>query len=211
MPPPTDLCIHILRSDSGKPPYNAFVPSRKYPRLKHYDYATSAAYFVTICTHERKQALGSVSNGVLSLSPLGRLAEEMIGTIPLHRGKRVSIDTHIVMPNHLHLLISLLPLTPTDNEPPYEMGSNTSTIPAIVGSYKSAVTRHWRIYSGETAMQPIWQTSFHEHVVRNEESYWRIQEYIANNPLQWELDRENPARSGEDEFYGWLDRRKRSP
>lgn len=38
----------------------------------------------------------------------------------------------------------------------------------------------------------IWQRNYYEHIIRNEESFNRIREYIVNNPLQWELDRENP-------------------
>ena len=52
--------------------------------------------------------------------------------------------------------------------------------------------------------QPLWQRNYYEHVIRSEESLNRIREYIATNPLRWELDRENQARTGEDEFDRWL-------
>jgi hypothetical protein len=42
-------------------------------------------------------------------------------------------------------------------------------------------------------------------VIRSEKSLERIREYIENNPRSWELDRENPGRKGEDEFYCWID------
>ncbi len=38
----------------------------------------------------------------------------------------------------------------------------------------------------------LWQRNYYEHIIRDEESLNRIREYIANNPLQWDLDRENP-------------------
>ena len=40
----------------------------------------------------------------------------------------------------------------------------------------------------------LWQRNYYEHVVRGENELHRIREYVANNPLQWETDRENPLR-----------------
>ena len=51
---------------------------------------------------------------------------------------------------------------------------------------------------------PIWQRDYYEHVIRSEREMLNIQEYIVNNPLQWELDRENPDRTGEHPMDGWL-------
>ena len=53
--------------------------------------------------------------------------------------------------------------------------------------------------------QPLWQRNYYDHVIRDEASLLRIREYIATNPLQWQLDRENPDRIGEDDFDRWLD------
>jgi len=55
-----------------------------------------------------------------------------------------------------------------------------------------------------TGANSIWQRNYYEHVIRDEPSLNRILEYIINNPLSWELDRENPERKGEDGFYRWL-------
>jgi putative transposase len=39
---------------------------------------------------------------------------------------------------------------------------------------------------------PLWQRNYYEHVVRNDDDLNEIREYIINNPLKWELDKENP-------------------
>jgi hypothetical protein len=100
------------------------------------------------------------------------------------------------------MLISILANTA---EPP--AARSKCSLTTIVGSYKSAVSRQWRIIRGISELEAVWQVSFHEHVVRDEESSYRIREYILNNPLQWELDKENPARTGENEFYRWMESR----
>ncbi len=50
----------------------------------------------------------------------------------------------------------------------------------------------------------IWQRGFYEHIIRDDESFNRISEYIASNPLRWDLDRENPLARGKDDFDSWL-------
>ncbi|MCP9448402.1 MAG: transposase [Nitrospira sp.] len=67
----------------------------------------------------------------------------------------------------------------------------TGSIPTIIRSFKSAVTKQIN-EQRRTPGVPIWQRNYYEHIIRNDESLNRIREYIANNPLQWALDRENP-------------------
>jgi hypothetical protein len=73
-----------------------------------------------------------------------------------------------------------------------------------VAGFKSAVTTRINILRG-TPDVPLWQRNYYEHVIRNEDDLRRIREYIQTNPVRWELDRENPAKQGEDEFDRWLD------
>jgi len=58
-------------------------------------------------------------------------------------------------------------------------------------SFKSAVRRGGR-QQGLSKNAPVWQRGYYERVVRNEEELARIQKYIIENPLTWEMDRENP-------------------
>jgi hypothetical protein len=77
------------------------------------------------------------------------------------------------------------------------------SLPTIIRSFKSATTNRINILRS-APRAPLWQRNYYEHVIRNEEELRRIREYIQTNPLRWELDRENPARRGEDEFDRWL-------
>ena len=106
----------------------------------------------------------------------------------------MKLDANQVMPNHVHLVTELKPA---------EKFGGCSGLASLVGSYKSAVTRK----AGELGIKPpglIWMRGFHDHIIRHEKALGRIRAYIANNVLQWDLDRENAAAKGENEFYKWL-------
>ena len=168
---------------------NSNRPSRKPLRLKEYDYALPGVYFVTICTKDRKCMLSSVCEqapadpsvpvgqgftpAAVKLSPLGRIAEDQLHKL----GKRytnVSIDKYVIMPNHIHILISLK----------YETAgaSPCPTISEIICSFKSLTTLAY-------GKGRIFQSSFHDHIVRDQEDYANIWEYIDTNPLKWQLDK----------------------
>lgn len=77
-----------------------------------------------------------------------------------------------------------------------------------MGSFKSAVTREagrLGLWSGGL----LWERGYYDHIIRHEPALERVRDYIVNNPRQWELDRENPERGGENEFYKWLESYKR--
>lgn len=142
-------------------------PKRKSPRIPRYDYSTVNSYFITICTHEKKCIFWA--NG--ELNAYGTIAKQCFLKIPkLHSGYR--IDHFVVMPNHIHAIITI-----------EQQGAQT--VSYVIGQYKSAVTRMIReIAPGET----VWQRSFHDHVIRNQERYDLIWNYIENNPLRWKED-----------------------
>jgi putative transposase len=108
----------------------------------------------------------------MQFSPLGHLVQACILAIPNHHN--AEIYNHIVMPNHVHLLIGL------------HGGCNLST---VVGSFKSSVTRQARQTAMIDAEQPIWQARYHDHIVRSEDDFHRINAYIASNPETWSVDR----------------------
>ena len=141
-------------------------PSRKHPRMKHFDYASPNYYFITICTWNKECIFGN-PNG---LSQWGTIAEAVILEIGGHFCN-VRVDTYVIMPNHVHMILVLEGVT--------------AGVPQIIGQYKSSVTR--KIH--ETApQQKVWQTSFHDHVIRNQRDYERIWLYIESNPQNWSKD-----------------------
>ena len=156
------------------------LPKRKPTRLKEFDYSTPSWYFLTICTQGNKSILSRIVGEGLAppesrLTPLGRILEEELLALP-ERYENLVIDTYVIMPNHIHLLLGLL-------EPEAGGASPSPTIPDIVRVLKSMTTRRAKLGSG------IFQRSYHDHIVRGEKDYKKIQEYIENNPGRWIDDR----------------------
>jgi len=145
---------------------NDRFPSRKHPRLKQFDYSSPNYYFITVCTGDRRHLFGEARK----LNRFGEIALEAIQRIPDHF-PQVTVEKAVVMPNHVHMILAL-----------QDKGSDIST---IVGQYKSYVSRCIRQIQ---SMERIWQTSFHDHVIRNKQSYEKIWLYIHANPDNWEKD-----------------------
>ena len=164
-------------------------PQRKHPRLKHYDYSQNGCYFLTICTKEKACILGKVvadNQGfpTVVLSPMGKTVLSVI-TEMSHRSSCFQIDNFVIMPNHLHLLLTLDDSggqgtghpTAISPEGPGGQGTGRPTVMSLVHYLKHAVTKQLG--------QSIWQPSFYEHVIRNQESYLEICNYITGNPGKW--------------------------
>ena len=83
------------------------------------------------------------------------------------------IDKYVIMPNHIHLIVRI--------GGPMETSAPTSSIPNTIKSFKTRVHKDLGF--------PLFQRSYHDRIIRDEEEYWRIRDYIDSNPLHWELDR----------------------
>ena len=140
--------------------------SRKHPRLKGFDYSSANYFFLTICTWEKACIFGHPGR----LNAWGRIAEELLQEIGRHFDN-VKVDKYVVMPNHVHMILVL--------------DGGSIDMPQIIGQYKSSVTRTIRQMAPE---QKVWQTSFHDHVIRGQKDYKRIWLYIEANPQNWEKD-----------------------
>src|SRR5262249_17159273 len=90
----------------------------------------------------------------------------------------------------------------------FPRGTAAGTLSRTVQAFKSLTTHEYTVGVNSKGWVPfpgrLWQRNYYEHVIRDEDELRRIREYIQTNPLRWELDRENPARRGEDEFDRWL-------
>ena len=156
------------------------LPKRKHPRLDHYDYSSPGAYFVTVCTQNRRCLLSRIVGRGLAPAEIqytayGQIAKDQLWLLE-QRFPSLKIDQYVIMPNHIHMILVLEEAAGVNPRP---------TITNIVCAYKSLVTRQCML------LQPIdklFQTSFYEHVIRGREDYNEIAEYIVNNPKKWELD-----------------------
>lgn len=160
------------------------LPRRKNIRLKDYDYSQSGYYFVTICTHERLNLLSNIVGGGFHAAPqieLTEIGKEIVKSVEYldNHIPNVGINNYVVMPNHVHLIITLDQLQ--------EGGHGSPPLHKIVGQFKSYTNK---IYNelNKAKNLILWQRNYYDHIIRNDREYHEIYEYIENNPIKWELD-----------------------
>ncbi len=166
---------------------------RRSIRLADYDYSQDGTYFLTLCVHDRACLFGEVVDGVMRINELGQVTTSEWLRTPVLRTQVVP-DEFVVMPNHFHAIITV-EIT-SRGVLPYahpRFRSPSQTVGAIVRGFKSATTKRINEIRGKPRTA-VWQRNYYEHVIRNESELSRIREYIANNPHQWSLDRENPQK-----------------
>ena len=88
-------------------------PQRKRNRLAHYDYSANGAYFITICTAGKKNHFWSAGAATGrppgTLSQQGQIAKAYIEAIDEAYDRVVQVDNYVIMPNHVHLILSIHP------------------------------------------------------------------------------------------------------
>lgn len=192
--------IHELsqKAWAGRLRYNRAIHHRRSIRLKEYDYSQEGAYFVTICTWNRECLFGDIVNGEVLLNEYGRVVEEYIDGIK-ERFDNVHIEEFVVMPNHLHGIIMIEQSVGIIHELSLQASfaerckqRRKMLLPKIIGWFKMNTSKSIN-QMRDSEGRPVWQKNYYEHVVRNEKELRSIQEYIINNPLQWDLDENNPV------------------
>jgi len=161
------------------------LPVRKNIRLKGHDYSKAGRYFITICVTDRHAMLGKVvGDGVLDvphvrLSEYGDITEKHIIAIDAHYD-HINIQKYIIMPNHIHMLISVNDVTGqtsgTSRTPP----PTNAVIPTLISTLKRFVNKDCGF--------ELFQRSYHDHIIRDEAEYQRIWQYIDENPQRWADD-----------------------
>ena len=172
-------------------------------RAEWWNYSNNGAYFITICTHRRIHYFGEIVNERMIMSQLGKSAESCWHDIPNHF-PFVQLGGFVVMPNHIHgIIIINKQCSPhsleTHDFSPHSLetqdfaslpvqknkfGPQSQNLASIVRGYKIGVTK----LSKSACLDFRWQARFHEHIIRNEAEYHRIQYYIATNPMNWKND-----------------------
>ena len=164
-------------------------PKRKHPHLKEYDYSQNGCYFVTICTFERQQLFDTYSVGRdLCVPPTAatQIAVKWMKELEI-KYPTCRIEKAVIMPNHIHMIVAL-----GTGDAAAHTGA---ALPRIMQWYKTMTTNAYirGVKSGILLpfRKTLWQTSFYDHVIRNEADYLRIWQYIDTNPAKWV----------EDEYY----------
>jgi hypothetical protein len=155
-------------------------------RAVWWNYAAEAAYFITICTHERECFFGNIIEGEMISSEIGTIVlQEWTNTFDMRPDMNIQSGEFVVMPNHFHAIVII-----GENEYNRQITQGNTFSPqsknlaAIVRGFKSAVTHHARFIRPAFA----WQTRFYDRIIRDNSEYQRIAEYILNNPSKWHDD-----------------------
>ncbi|MDA3813888.1 MAG: hypothetical protein PF570_06495 [Candidatus Cloacimonetes bacterium] len=180
------------------------IHSRHSIRLPSYDYTSSGAYFITLCTLNHEQSLGEIINHEMILSRFGEIVSEKWFDIPNHH-KHVELGEFIIMPNHIHGIIWIVSQTVgaslgmTDEKERVCRGKprqeeiysrkfgkpQSGSLSMIINHFKGSVKRwcNQNEYKGV-----LWQRNYYEHVILNDKELNNISEYIKINPQNWSKD-----------------------
>lgn len=175
-------------------------------RAPWWDYGSNASYFVTICTKNRAHFFGECIGGKMNLSAMGHIANSCWYEIPNHF-PFVILGAHVIMPNHVHGIITINKPPPPSLEPPSfeppsleppskteppktefpknKFGPQSKNLASIIRGFKVGVTKNARQINPNFA----WQARYHDHIIRNNNSMKRISNYIKNNPVNWKEDK----------------------
>jgi REP element-mobilizing transposase RayT len=202
------------------------IPSN---RAQFWDYSKPADYFITINIANRECILGNVDEGKMVLSYFGKIVESEINKI-IGYHNRIMFDTWVIMPNHIHLIVTLgkygydngVSSVGDDNnhngcidssvktihelsfpaddasqssaDPPsieafkqYRKQRRNMLIPKILGKFQHQTSKQINLLR-DTPGVKVWQKDYHDHIIRDIQSYHRIKYYIINNPKNWKGD-----------------------
>ena len=191
--------------------YDPTQHHRQSIRLKGYDYSHAGGYFVTICTQDRACILEDpIVKGIITA--VWQALSTWFPTIIL--------GEFVVMPNHVHFIVWL-----TDGDQvratlavAQDAGPGASPVPTmgwvlpqpekvndspalsdVVGAFKSLVFKvylYWVKIHDPARKVKFWQYNYYEHIIRNDHELNAIAQYIRDNPINWQLDRDNLQNSG---------------
>ena len=186
--------------------YNPDKHHRKSIRLKGYDYSQAGLYFITICCQNKVHLFGNVINKQMILNDAGKMIEKWFNEL---QNKFPDIKCHemVVMPNHIHFIIENigsvgadLRVCPNDSN----ISKTEKRVSEILGEHagsplhrvlqwfktmstneyiRGVKNNNWIPFDGK-----LWQRNYWEHIIRNDQSYQKISDYIINNPSKWNDD-----------------------
>ena len=145
--------------------------NRKQNRLPEYDYSQGGAYFITICTQDRRKILSDIVGDDAHIVPklYGAIVEKYIRNVP-------QIEKYVIMPDHIHMIIrlpygSMWASTPTNDY----VGADAHIRPK---NKVASIVRSIKVLTTKEIGKPIFQRSYYDHVIRNQQDYNEIWQYI---------------------------------
>jgi putative transposase len=182
-------------------------------RYRNYDYTSPGEYFITICTKNQTRYFGEILDGQMILSETGRIVYDCWMAIPTHFS-HILLDEFIIMPDHLHGIIIIntksksasssvqTPYMGVSIESTMDTGSpetpklgvstelsskkgnkywKSNSIGSIINQFKRICT----ITAKTNGFDLIWQSRYHDRIIRSRRELNRIRKYIRNNPANW--------------------------
>ena len=160
------------------------LPERKPNRLSEYNYSTNGAYFITICTQDRKKILSTIVGGGahdapnVALTDIGKIVQTHI--VNSNRISGINVDKFVIMPDHIHLIVLVNETTKGTSRAP---SPTNGVMPHFVSTFKRFCHRD--------VGEKIFQRSYYDHVIRNQQDHDEIWQYIENNPRKWFRQKHN--------------------
>jgi len=195
--------------------------NRKSIRLKNYDYTRAGLYFVTICANHRQSIFGYIDDGVMMLNDAGRMIEKWYVELE-NKFEKIKCHQMVVMPNHIHCIIEIegghaktettikndtnpvgvdlcvCPHVANRTVPKRNTTGRHAGLPLheVIQWFKTMTTNEYirgvKNSGWQSFDKKMWQRNYWEHIIRNEQSYIKLVEYIENNPLKWDMDSLHP-------------------
>ncbi len=174
-------------------------------RLSGWDYSQNGYYFITVCTANREKLFGEIIDTKMVLSETGIIVmEEWENSFKIRT--ELFCDVFVIMPNHIHAILRIekpeydvkrcrdarpcvSTMATTGDKQSYGVAYRSpKSISSFVAGFKSVATRKINVLRNTPGL-PVWQTRFHDHIIRDIKTYHRIAHYINNNPALWQEDK----------------------
>ena len=165
-------------------PYDPAAHHRRSIRLPGYDYSQPGWYFITACATRKRPVFGLLDGTGVTLNICGAFVRDAWLALP-KRFAHVATGDYIVMPDHFHGLLQLLPRD-ADAEPCEPLGK----IVAYFEYNTTSAINSWRAERHGAAPAQVWQRNFYEHIVRDEQEHEAFRFYMAENPRRAQLAQE---------------------
>jgi REP element-mobilizing transposase RayT len=194
--------------------YNPDIHHRRSIRLKGYDYSQEGLYFITICTQNRECLFGKIvgfarpdnnnARPEMELNEYGKIVKTEWLNLKI-KYPNIDLYEYIVMPNHFHGILQIVtPFVVTPVGAGFTRPDNTAgnvsnmtagdkgageprpyvpTLGNIIAYFKYQTTKQINL------PHKLWQRNYFENIIRNDNSYQTISEYIINNPANWKSDK----------------------
>jgi REP element-mobilizing transposase RayT len=165
-------------------PFDSNRHHRRSVRLPGYDYTSAGAYFVTIVSRNRELLFED--------SRFKEAAERAWLALPV-TNSHVTLDQHVVMPNHFHGIIWLNgPRRGGSRTAPTDVARQPKSLGRLIGAFKTTSTKTINLLRNTPGV-PIWQRNYYERIIRDDNELNRVRRYILDNPAKWGEDPENPT------------------